>query len=92
LARDFEARGPDVLLRHMRALARHRPAPPAGLPPAFVLWGERDPGVPLAAHAELALRCRAPLLPIADAGHVPYFERPAATLDRIRAAVSWAGL
>jgi pimeloyl-ACP methyl ester carboxylesterase len=76
----------------MRALAQHRPAPPADLPPAFVLWGTRDPGVPLAAHAELAVRCGAPLLPIADAGHLPYFERPETTLRRIRTAVAWAGL
>jgi pimeloyl-ACP methyl ester carboxylesterase len=90
--RDFEACGPALLLRHMRALARHRPEPPAGLPPTFVLWGTRDPGVPLRDHAELAVRCGAPLLPIADAGHVPYFERPEATLGWIRAAVRWAGL
>ena len=90
--RDFEACGPELLLRHMRALARHRPEPPGDLPPTFVLWGTRDPAVPLEAHAVLALRCRAPLLPIAGAGHVPYFERPEATLRWIRAATSWAGI
>lgn len=90
--RDFEACGPELLLRHMQALAGHRPEPPDDLPPTFVLWGARDPGVPLKDHAELALRCRAPLLPITDAGHVPYFERPEATLRWIRAAAGWAGL
>jgi pimeloyl-ACP methyl ester carboxylesterase len=92
VAQDFEARGPDVLLRHMQALARHCPDALPELPPTFVLWGTRDPGVPLAAHADLAMRCRAPLLPIADAGHLPYFEQPAATLHWIREAVRWAGL
>lgn len=91
--RDFETGGPELLLRHMRVLARHRPdPPPADLPPTFVLWGTHDPGVPLEAHAELALRCRAPLLPIPGAGHVPYFERPEATLRWIRAATAWAGV
>jgi pimeloyl-ACP methyl ester carboxylesterase len=89
---DFEACGPELLLRHMRALARHRPAPPAGLPPTFVLWGTQDPAVPLRDHAELAVRCGAPLLPIAGAGHVPYFEQPEAALDWIVTAVRWAGL
>jgi pimeloyl-ACP methyl ester carboxylesterase len=92
VTRDFEACGPELLLRHMRVLARHRPEPPAGLPPTFVLWGTRDPGVPLEDHAELAIRCGAPLLPVAGAGHVPYFERPEATLRWIRTAVRWAGL
>jgi pimeloyl-ACP methyl ester carboxylesterase len=92
VTRDFEACGPELLFRHMQVLSRHRPEPPADLPPTFVLWGARDPGVPLVDHAELAVRCGAPLLPIADAGHVPYFERPEATLRWIRAAVRWAGL
>jgi pimeloyl-ACP methyl ester carboxylesterase len=92
VTRDFEGCGPQLLLRHMQALARHRPEPPSDLPPTFVLWGTRDPGVPLADHAELAIRCGAPLLPIADAGHVPYFEQPEATLQWIRKAVSWAAL
>jgi pimeloyl-ACP methyl ester carboxylesterase len=91
VARDFEERGSEVLLRHMRALAGHRPQPLGELPPTFVLWGARDPGVPLAAHAELALHCRAPLLPIGGAGHLPYFEQPRATLHWIRQAVRWAG-
>jgi pimeloyl-ACP methyl ester carboxylesterase len=92
VTRDFEARGPEVLLRHMRVLARHRPQTLPDLPPTFVLWGAQDPGVSLADHAELALRCRAPLLPIGDAGHVPHLEQPEATLAWIRKAVRWAGL
>jgi pimeloyl-ACP methyl ester carboxylesterase len=87
---DFEGCPPKLLLHHMRVLAAHRPRPPADLPPTFVLWGMQDPGVPLAAHAELAARCGAPLLPIAGAGHVPYLEQPRATLDWIRTAVRWA--
>src|SRR5204862_7269864 len=58
--RDFEDGGAELLRRHMRVLADHRPRPPQDLPPTFVVWGTRDPGVPLAAHAELALRCGAP--------------------------------
>jgi pimeloyl-ACP methyl ester carboxylesterase len=92
VTRDFEAGGPRLLLRHMQALARHRPRLPIDLPPTFVLWGTRDPGVPLRDHAELAARCGAPLLPITDAGHVAYYEQPEATLRWIRAAVRWAGL
>lgn len=79
IERDFAARGPRVLERHMRALAAHRPEPLPAPPPALVLWGVHDPGVPLAAHAELALRCRGVLAPIAAAGHMPYFEQPEAT-------------
>lgn len=89
---DFEGCGPELLLRHMRVLATHRPRPPADLPPTFVIWGTRDPGVPLAAHAELAARCGAPLLPVPGAGHLPYLEQPRATLDWIRTAVRWADL
>jgi pimeloyl-ACP methyl ester carboxylesterase len=90
--RDFEGCGADVLLRHMEVLARHRPRLPAILPPTFVIWGTRDPGVPLAAQADLAARCGAPLLPVPDAGHLPYLEQPGTTLDRIRMAVRWAGV
>jgi pimeloyl-ACP methyl ester carboxylesterase len=88
--RDFEGCGPELLLHHMRVLAEHRPRAPADLPPTFVLWGTKDAGVPLAAHAELAARCGAPLLPVPGAGHVPYLERPRETLNWIRAAVRWA--
>jgi pimeloyl-ACP methyl ester carboxylesterase len=92
VTRDFEAGGQGLLLRHMQALARHRPRPLIDMPPTFVLWGTRDPGVSLRDHAELATRCGAPLLPIADAGHVAYYEQPEATLRWIRTAVRWAGL
>src|SRR5439155_1521837 len=72
---DFAARGPAVLLRHLRALAAYRPEPLASPPPTVVLWGEHDRGVPLADHAELALRCRGLLVPIAGAGHAPAPDR-----------------
>jgi pimeloyl-ACP methyl ester carboxylesterase len=88
--RDFEGCGPRVLLNHMRVLASHRPRPPANLPPTFVLWGTQDPGVTLAAHAELAARCNAPVMPVENAGHMPYLEQPRATLDWIRTAVLWS--
>jgi pimeloyl-ACP methyl ester carboxylesterase len=87
VARDFAARGQPVLLRHMRALAEHRPVPPADPPPTLVLWGTEDPGVPLEGHVELALRCRGALAPIAGAGHLPYLERPAETVGWIRSAL-----
>jgi pimeloyl-ACP methyl ester carboxylesterase len=87
---DFAACDAGLLLRHMRVLAAHRPRLPADLPPTFVVWGTRDAGVPLAAHAELAARCGAPVLPVPGAGHLPYLEQPAATLRWIRTAVHWA--
>ena len=86
IARDFEARGAAVLLSHMQVLAEHRPEPLADPPPTFVLWGTRDPGVPLAAHAELAVRCHGLLVPIARAGHLPYLERPEETVRWITTA------
>jgi pimeloyl-ACP methyl ester carboxylesterase len=87
IERDFAARGPAVLERHMRALAAHRPEPlPAPLPPTLVLWGVEDPAVPLAAHAELAQRCRGLLAPITAAGHMPYFEQP----DHTARWIAWA--
>jgi pimeloyl-ACP methyl ester carboxylesterase len=88
ITRDFEARGQPLLLRHMRVLAAHRPQPLAAPPPTLVLCGARDPGVPLAGHAELALRCAGLLVPIAGAGHLPYLERPEETVRWIRAASS----
>ena len=84
--RDFEARGQAVLLRHMKVLARHRPRPPADPPPTLVLWGSQDPAVTLAAHAELALQCGGMLVPVAQAGHLPYLEQPEVTVSWIRAA------
>lgn len=86
VARDFEARGAAVLLRHMKVLAEHHPEPPLDPPPTLVLWGVQDPGVPLKAHVELALRCHGLLVPIAGAGHLPYLERPEETVRWITAA------
>jgi pimeloyl-ACP methyl ester carboxylesterase len=80
IARDFEDRGAAVLLRHMQVLSEHRPEPLADPPPTLVLWGTEDPGVPLSAHLELALRCHGLLVPIAGAGHLPYLERPEETV------------
>lgn len=86
VARDFEARGAEVLLSHMQVLSEHRPEPLADPPPTIVLWGTQDPGVPLSAHVELALRCHGLLVPIAGAGHLPYLERPEETVRWITAA------
>jgi pimeloyl-ACP methyl ester carboxylesterase len=89
---DFTARGQPLLLNHLRALAAYRPVPLEHPPPTFVLWGEHDRGVPLAAHAELALRCHGVLIPIQDAGHAPFLERPDETVDWIRATAGRAVL
>ena len=75
IQRDFEVRGPDVLLQHMRAFAHHRPHVVRDPPPTTVLWGTRDPGVSLDDHAELTARYGGLLVPIANAGHLPYLEQ-----------------
>jgi pimeloyl-ACP methyl ester carboxylesterase len=82
---DFAARGQPVLLNHLRALAAYRPEPLEDPPPTVVIWGEHDRGVPLADHAELAVRCGGVLAPIAGAGHAPFLERPDETVRWIRA-------
>jgi pimeloyl-ACP methyl ester carboxylesterase len=87
ITRDYEARGQAVLLNHMTVLAGHRPEALAAPPPTVVVWGAEDPGVPLAAHVELTLRCRGLLVPIANAGHLPYLEQREETVRWIR----WAG-
>jgi pimeloyl-ACP methyl ester carboxylesterase len=81
---DFAARGQPVLLNHLRALAAYRPEPLDPPPPTVVLWGQLDHGVPLADHAELALRCGGVLVPIEGAGHAPFLERPDETVAWIR--------
>ena len=52
--------------------------------PAALLWGARDPQVPVADGFEYARRLRAPLRVVAGAGHLVIVERPAACLDAIR--------
>jgi pimeloyl-ACP methyl ester carboxylesterase len=85
---DFAARGQRVLLGHLRALAAYRPEPLADPPPTLVLWGEHDRGVPLADHAELALRTGGVLVPIGGAGHAPFLEQPEETVRWIRVAAA----
>ena len=51
--------------------------------PCLVLWGARDPQVPLADAFEYARRLRAPLRVIPDCGHLLIGERPDACLDAI---------
>jgi pimeloyl-ACP methyl ester carboxylesterase len=89
---DFTTRGQPVLLRHLRALAAYRPEPLENPPATVVLWGELDHGVPLADHAELALRCNGVLVPIEGAGHAPFLERPAQMVAWIRATAGRAAL
>jgi pimeloyl-ACP methyl ester carboxylesterase len=87
IRRDFASRGQPVLLRHLTALGAHRPEPLATPPPTLVLWGLGDRSVPLGDHVELALRCRGAVVPIQEAGHMPFLERPAETVRWVRAAV-----
>jgi pimeloyl-ACP methyl ester carboxylesterase len=87
VTRDFESRGQPVVLRHLGALAAYSPEPLPTPPPTVVIWGERDHS---ADHAELALRCHGALAPIAEAGHMPFFERPLETVHWIRTAARLA--
>lgn len=86
VTRDFESRGQPVLLAHLRALGTYTPEPLASPPPTLVIWGEQDRSVPLADHAELALRCHGAVAPVAGAGHMPFLEQPARTAELINAA------
>jgi pimeloyl-ACP methyl ester carboxylesterase len=52
--------------------------------PAMLVWGARDPQVPVADAFEYARRLRAPLRVVAGAGHLVIAERPEACLDAIR--------
>jgi pimeloyl-ACP methyl ester carboxylesterase len=83
---DFASRGQPVLLGHLTALGSYRPEPPDAPPPTLVLWGVGDRSVPLSGHVELALQCRGAVVPLLDAGHMPYVERPAETVRWIRTA------
>jgi pimeloyl-ACP methyl ester carboxylesterase len=86
VAADFALRGQAVQLRHLRALAAYRPKELPAPPPAVILWGEHDRSIPLADHAELAMRCQGCLVPIAGAGHMPFYEAPEVTIRWIRLA------
>jgi pimeloyl-ACP methyl ester carboxylesterase len=58
----------------------------------LLVWGARDPQVPIDDAFEYARRLRAPLRVVAGAGHLVIAERPEACLDAIRSfleAVSW---
>jgi pimeloyl-ACP methyl ester carboxylesterase len=52
--------------------------------PALLVWGARDPQVPVADAFEYARRLRAPVRVVAGAGHLVIAERPEACLDAIR--------
>ena len=51
--------------------------------PTLVLWGARDPQLPIGDAFEYARRLRAKLRLIADCGHLVIVERPAACLDAL---------
>jgi pimeloyl-ACP methyl ester carboxylesterase len=53
--------------------------------PALVLWGARDPQLPLDDAFEYARRLHAPLRVVADCGHLVIGERPRACLDALAA-------
>jgi pimeloyl-ACP methyl ester carboxylesterase len=89
---DFQRRGQPVLLRHLSALGAHRPEPLEDPPPTVVIWGEHDHAVPLADHAELAMRCGGVLVPIAGAGHAPFLEQPERVVAAIRQLAGRAAL
>jgi hypothetical protein len=44
----------------------------------------------MADHVELALRCGGAVAPVADAGHMPFLERPTETVRWIEAAARLA--
>jgi pimeloyl-ACP methyl ester carboxylesterase len=52
--------------------------------PSLVLWGARDPQVPIGDGFEYARRLGAPLRVVAGTGHLLIAERPEACLDAIR--------
>jgi pimeloyl-ACP methyl ester carboxylesterase len=52
--------------------------------PSMLIWGARDPQVPIDDAFEYARRLRAPLRVVAGAGHLVIAERPDACLDAIR--------
>ena len=84
--------GPTSLVRHLTALGAHRPEPLEDPPPTVVIWGTHDRAVPLADHAELAVRCGGVLVPIADAGHAPFLEQPERVATAIRRFAGRAAL
>jgi len=53
--------------------------------PSLVLWGARDPQLPLDDAYEYARRLRAPVRVVADCGHLVIGERPRACLDALTA-------
>ena len=59
--------------------------------PAMLVWGARDPQVPVDDAFEYAQRLRAPLRVVAGAGHLVIAERPEACLDAIRALLGGPG-
>ena len=90
LVADYEAGGHARHIRQVKAMGAYQPEPLPDTPPTVVLWGVSDSAVPLEDHARLALNCGGVLVPIENAGHVPFFEQPTATLGWIRWAATLA--
>lgn len=86
IVRDYEACGQPTHVKHLAAVAAYRPQPLLAPPPTLVLWGVHDRAIPLADHAELALRLDGVLIPIAGAAHVPFFEQPRIVAGWLRLA------
>lgn len=85
---DFEARGGQaVLLRQLQILEAYHPQPLEDPPFTLVLWGPLDRSVPLADHAELAMKMNGLLVPIDGSGHAPFLERPQQTIAWIKLAL-----
>ena len=87
---DFLARTSSTLLQHLLARDAYQPEPMSDPPLTMVLWGEYDRSVPMADHVELARQCRGALVPIRDAGHMPFIEQPDQTVQWLRIAGSLA--
>ena len=60
--------------------------------PAVVLWGARDPQLPLDDAFEYTRRLGAKLRVVADCGHLVIVERPAACLDALAELAGWIRL
>jgi len=83
---DYEACGQPAHLEQLRAVAAYKPEPLPDPPATLVLWGVHDRAIPLEDHLVLARRFQGALVPILEAGHVPFFERPEEVVKWLRRA------
>lgn len=73
---DFQRPEPDLLFRHLTALAAHQFTPLDEPPATVVVCGRQDRSVGLGAHLRLAEACHGALRPLGDVGHSAYLEAP----------------